>query len=248
MTRESAVGLVVLGVLLALVVAVAVLGVVARRARQETQDALLRDLGWEPAPPDESLLDRWEGAPFDVQDRGRVEDLRRGAVAGRPLVTFRYAWRSAATMAGRGRPTMVECQVVALDVPGEVPTVEVVPVGYRQPSVQRVVGREVVFDDPAFASTWTVRAPDELAAHALLTAPVRSVLLEPAYAGARLRFEGSALLSWTDGPVPVEDVRDLALLLVGVLDQVWPLGRPEISEPPEGTGSEAARPADAPDR
>lgn len=239
MNRESVVGLVVLIVLLVLVVAVAALGVVARRARRDAQDALVRELGWEPAPPDESLLDRWRGAPFDVQDRGMVEDLRRGTVGGWPLVTFRYAWRSAATMAGRGRPTMVECQVVALDVPWDVPTVEVVPVGYRQPSVQRVVGREVVFDGPAFASTWTVRAPDELATHELLTASVRQALLDPAYAGARLRFESGALLSWTDGPAPVEDVRDLALLLAGVLDHV------EAPERPEGEGT---RPAQAPDR
>ncbi|RXR25701.1 hypothetical protein EQW78_12045 [Oerskovia turbata] len=239
MSRESVVGLVVLGVLLVLVVAVAVLGVVARRARRGTQDALLRDLGWEGAPPEDALLDRWRGAPFDVQDRGRVEDLRRGTFEGRPLTTFRYAWRSAATMAGRGRPTMVECQVVALDAPWDVPTVEVVPVGYRQPSVQRVVGREVVFDEPAFAAAWTVRAPDELAAHELLTARVRQELLAPAYAGTRLRFESGALLSWTDGPAPVEDVRDLALLLAGVLGHVGAPGRPE---------GEDARPAQAPDR
>lgn len=239
MSRESVVGLVVLGVLLVLVVGAGALARVARRRRRAAQDALLGDLGWEAVPSDESLLDRWRGAPFDVQDRGRVEDLRRGTVGGRPLVTFRYAWRSAATMAGRGRPTMVECQVVALDGLREVPTVEVVPVGYRQPSVQRVVGREVVFDDPAFAATWTVRAPDELATHALLTAPVRQALLAPAYAGTRLRFESGALLSWTDGPVPVEDVRDLALLLAGVLDHVGSLERPE---------GEEQRPAQAPDR
>ncbi|GAA1407713.1 hypothetical protein [Oerskovia paurometabola] len=248
MSRESVVGLVVLSVLLVLVVAVAVLAVVARRARRDAQDALVRELGWEPAPPDESLLDRWKGAPFDVQDRGRVEDLRRGAVDGRPLVTFRYAWRSAATMAGRGRPTMVECQVVALDVPWDVPTVEVVPVGYRQPSVQRVVGREVVFDDPAFASTWTVRAPDELAAHDLLTEAVRQRLLDPAYVGSRLRFESRAILSWTDGTAPVEDVRDLALLLAGVLARVGAPERPPVPGVPEHPEGESPRPADASDR
>ena len=105
MSRESVVGLVVLVVLLVLVVGAAVLARVARRRSRAAQDALLRDLGWESVPSDESLLDRWRGAPFDVQDRGRVEDLRGGTVGGWPLVTFRYAWRSAATMAGRGRPT-----------------------------------------------------------------------------------------------------------------------------------------------
>ncbi|WP_336706753.1 hypothetical protein [Oerskovia sp. USHLN155] len=239
MSRESVVGLVLLVVLLVLVVGAAVLARVARRRSRAAQDALLRDLGWESVPSDESLLDRWRGAPFDVQDRGRVEDLRGGTVGGWPLVTFRYAWRSAATLAGRGRPTMVECQVVALEARGEVPTVEVVPVDYLQPSVQRVVGRRVVFDDPAFAATWTVRAPDELAAHELLTASVRQVLLAPAYAGTRLRFESGAVLSWTDGPVPVEDVRDLALLLAGVLDHVGAPERPEDEE---------TRPAQAPDR
>ncbi|MFF3063929.1 hypothetical protein ACFVQ3_05165 [Oerskovia sp. NPDC057915] len=239
MSRESVVGLVVLGVLLVLVVSAAVVGVVARRRRGAAQDELLRDLGWEAVPVDHALLDRWKGAPFDVQDRGRVEDLRTGTVGGRPLVTFRYAWRSAATMAGRGRPTMVECQVVALDASQEVPTVEVVPVGYGQPSVQRVVGRQVVFDDPAFAAAWTVRAPDELAAHEILTASVRQMLLAPAYAGTRLRFESGAVLSWTDGPAPVEDVRDLALLLAGVLAHVRAPGRPEDEE---------TRPAQAPDR
>lgn len=239
MTRESAVGLVVLGVLLVLVVGAAVLAGVARRRRRAAQDALLRDLGWESVPSDESLLDRWRGAPFDVQDRGRVEDLRRGTVAGRPLLTFRYAWRSAATMASRGRPATAECQVVVLDVPWDVPTVEVVPTGYLQPSVQRVVGRQVVFDDPAFAAAWTVRAPDELAAHDLLTARVRQVLLGPGYAGSRLRFEGGAVLTWTDRPVPVEEVRDLALLLAGVLAHV------RAPERPEGDG---LRPGQAPDR
>lgn len=231
MNRESVVGLVVLAVLLVLVVAAVVLGRVARRSRQDAEDTLLRELGWEPAHPDEMLLDRWQGAPFDVQDRGRIQDLRRGAVDGHPLLTFRYAWRSAATMAARGRPAMVECQVVALELPGPVPTVEVVPVAYRQPSVQRVVGRQVVFEDPVFSAAWTVRAPDELAAHELLTAPVRRVLLDPAYSGARLRFEGGTLLSWTDGPAPVEVVRDLAALLAGVLDHVRVPGRPEDDEP-----------------
>lgn len=239
MTRESVVGLVVLGVLLLLVVAAAVLGRIARRRRRDAQDALVRELGWEPGPGDDALLDRWKGAPFDVQDRGRVEDLRRGTLEGHSLTTFRYAWRSAATMASRGRPTMAECQVVALDVPGEVPTVEVVPAGYRQPSVQRVVGRQVVFDDPVFAATWTVRAPDELAAHDLLTEPVRQVLLTPAYAEVRLRFEGRAVLSWTDGPAPVEDVRDLAVLLAGVLAHV------RAPERPEGEGPRSAQ---VPDR
>jgi hypothetical protein len=254
MSGESVTGLVVLGVLLALVVAAAVLGRVSARARREREAALLSDLGWEPAPADDSLLDRWQGAPFDVQDRGRVEDARRGAVCGRPLLTFRYAFRSAATMAGRGRPTMVECQVVAVDLPWAVPTVEVVPVDYRRPSVQRVVAREVVFEDPAFAAAWTVRAPDELAAHDLLTPAVREALLDPACAGARLRFEAGALVSWTDGPAPVEDVRDLVLVLVRVLDQVRAPDAPEPPAAPEGSESpsrpegEGPRPADAPER
>jgi hypothetical protein len=238
-SRESVVGLVVLGVLLALVVAATVLGRVSARARREREEVLLRELGWEAAPPDDSLLDRWRGAPFDVQDRGLVEDLRRGTVGSWPIVTFRYAFRSAATMAGRGRPTMVECQVVALDLPWAVPTVEVVPVGYARPSVQRVVARQVVFEDPAFAAAWTVRAPDEAAAHDLLTPAVRRALLDPACKGVRLRFEAGALVSWTDGPVPVEDVRDLALVLAGVLGHVRPSERPEGEDP---------RPVDAPER
>jgi hypothetical protein len=242
---ESVVGLVVLGVLLALGVAVAVLGRVAARARREREAALLRDLRWEAAPSEDALLDRWRGAPFDVQDRGLVEDVRRGIVGGRPLVTFRYAFRSAATMAGRGRPTMVECQVVAVDLPWAVPTVEIVPVDYRRPSVQRVVARQVVFEDPGFAAAWTVRAPDERAAHDLLTPAVRRALLDPACKGVRLRFEAGALVSWTDGPAPVEDVRDLALALAHVLEQVRTPETPEPSARPEG---EEPRPVDAPER
>lgn len=230
MTRESVVGLVVLVVLLLLVVGAAVLSAVARRARRAAEHTLLVDLGWEAAPSDDVLLDRWKGAPFDVQDRGRVERVLRGAVSRRPLVTFRYAWRSAATLASRGRPMVAECQVVVLDGLGTVPTVEIVPGGYRQPSVQRVVGRQVEFEDPAFAATWTVRAPDELAAHDLLTPSARQVLLDPAFAGSRLRFEGGALLTWTDRPVPLDEVRDRAVLLARVLDHVRLPARPDGDE------------------
>lgn len=185
--------------------------------RHAAVQAWARAAGWTVVGEDRGLADRWRGTPFGG-GAVRAREVLRGRWAGRSCVSF--SCRRGGDDDGPRR-----FHVVAMALPGRLPTLELTPEGAGDRVAKALGGRDLELESADFNREWRVRSSDDRIAHAVLTPRVMARLLERDARGLSLRFEGSDLVTWLPGDQDLDAIvhrlRLMGDLVAAVPDFVW---------------------------
>lgn len=190
------------------VVAVAARRYVQWRSRQQARETLVAFAianGWTYLPSDSSLVSRWFLPPFGRGEQRTARHVLRGRRAGRSFVAFEYRYVEITTDSkGRQRRRTSTHSVVAVSLPGWLPTVTVEPETLTSRAMRVTgLGDDVELESEAFNRAYTVSGDARAASDLLTPRAMHSILAGPRFAW---RCEGSELVSWDSSPFGPTDL------------------------------------------
>lgn len=185
------------------------------RAPLEHWPGLAAYLEQQQVPRAPSFADAWRLPPFGVAG-STVEGVLTGTYRGRPAVTLEYGQGGGVQL----RPTQPRYHVVAIQLPGALPTVWFNPRWADAPAVAG--GREVLFESADFGDAWRVTGDDQRFVHAAVTPLMMSRLLRSDAAGLELRIEGATIVHWRLGRADPASTMQALEVLADVVDALPP--------------------------
>ena len=211
--------------ILLLVAVLAVAGVAGRarllrnRKRVAALEAFAAARGWSFAPEDDSLVDRWVGAPFGEGDARRATSVVRGSARGRDLVAFDYSYDVVVEDRGTERRETRRFAVVVIDLPAYLPTLEVVPESALRRAAEAVgVGGDITLESEAFDRAFRVSAYDpKFASDVLNPRTMETLVSRPT---TSLRLQGTGAISWSEGGLTTLEIVTRADTLAAVVDGI----------------------------
>ncbi len=216
----------VLGYALAmLVLAIVVLRAFVRNLAARSQgQALRRRLqewirvsGWTRVGADPSLAQRWEGGPFGIGWSRTVSDVLVGTWAGRPALSFTYAY----TTAAGDDEALYTWHVLALPLPASLPRLELQPDSAAVRVARNAAGhRDIDFESDDFNRAWRVESASPVFAHDVIHPRLMQLLMRPDVLGSRLMITGTDIVSWAVGPTDPDRIAGRLALLSDVIDSV----------------------------
>lgn len=210
-------------VIAALVIAGVVVYVAYLQAkkRREAFAAFAASQGWTYAATDHRLAGQWSGEPFGYGDNRRAINVVSGPFQGRTVIAFDYSFQTHTHSRGRRRTTTHKYGVVAVQMPGPLPQLQVEHEGLFGGAVANMIGfADIQFESEQFNRTFRVKAADERFGHAVVHPRMMEMLLALGEIG--WRFEGNMLIGWDKGSHDPHEVMRRLALLQQVLDLVPP--------------------------
>ncbi len=218
---------VIIGVGVALMVALVVVSTLSARRRRHDLQTFAAARGWTYAERDDSLPDRFQGRPFGTGRSRDAVNVVRGVVDDRPMVAFDYSYVTTGTTPGAGADpggphttdnTTHAFSVVALDTGFAMPGLAVTPAGLWSRLARSLTGRGVDVGDAAFDHAFTVSCPDKSLALEVLHPAMRSLVLQ--WPDLAWRFEAGSVLAVRPGHQDPTGIDATVAALGAILDQV----------------------------
>ena len=221
---DAALPIALVGVVLAIAIAIGVLVWRAEQARRRALASWAGAHGWSYVGSDSSWVDRLAGPPFGKGQRRRAENVLSGTHAGLAAAAFDYAFTTYTTDS-QGRPHSQDHRfaVVAMRLPVPLGWVEVTGEGLAARLVKTVGGQDVELESAEFNRRFRVRAHDAKLASDVLPPRTMEQLLSAAPTDWRLQ-DGYAV-AWSDVRLNLVELTDklsvLGLVVAGVPRFVW---------------------------
>ena len=173
---------------------------------------------WEYRERDDSLLSRFDGAPFGRGYGRSATNVFLGRHDGRPFVAFDYEYVTSSGSGDNRSTTRHQHSVVALSLGLRTPGMAVGPTGTFGRLVNAVTGRDVQIGNPAFDQVFTVTSPSpEFAVDVLHPDVVQVLMLRPDLAW---RLEGDSMLVIRSGQHAPQEIEDKLAFMDAVLDRI----------------------------
>ncbi len=182
--------LVGLAVLLGIAVLVVYLGFRKARDRRQRLAAYAAAKGWRYEREQPLLIDRFSGPPFGIGESRRAYNAVYGTHGGRALVSFDYEYETR-TVDQKQTQTHV-FTVLALDMGVLMPPLRVDPEGFLDRVVGGIFGGDIDLESEEFNSAFSVSCPDRRFASDVLHPRMMEHLLR--YPQLGWRFEQDSIL------------------------------------------------------
>jgi hypothetical protein len=189
-----------------------VLGMWLQRKRHARFRQWASTIGWTYQESDRSLVDLSRSQPFGVGSSRGATEVLRGTFDGRSALSFTYTWT---TGSGKSRSTH-HAHVVALSLPGYLPTLEVTPEGLGAKLAKLVGARDLQLESEAFNQAYRVATSDERVGHAILHPRLMERLLDADALCNAWRIEGTGILSWSWGSTDLDRLGSRLQLLAAI--------------------------------
>jgi len=208
---------------LAIMVLVAVLGMLAAKRRREGFAALAAARGWAYTERDDRWAAAFGGSPFGKGHNRRATNVLTGQYDGRGFVAFDYVYYTTETSTdGQGHTSSREVShtfgIVALDVGATFPPLEVNPEGMFGRMIGRITGRDIDLESEDFNRAFTVTCPNRKFASDVLHPRMMEFLL--AHPDSAFRFDRSWVLSVEAGQADLQRIVPRLSVIDAVLDNV----------------------------
>jgi hypothetical protein len=219
------------------------------RARQRAREALVAFAvanGWTYSPSDYALVNRWFLPPFGKGDERSATHIIRGRRGGREFVAFEYRYVEISTDSkGRRRRRTYTYSIVAVALPGWLPSVTVVPETIADRALRAAgIGDDVELESEDFNRAYVVTGDARTASDLLTPRAMERLMALPRFA---FRAEGSDLVGWQTGALgPADLLARLAALeavVAAAPSFLWSDSRPRgpwTSNGPESVGGSAS--------
>lgn len=198
---------------------------------------------WQYEAQAEFIPGMWRDPPFGMGSGRRATEVVTGVFEQRPSVSFTYSWtddrRGQATLltgalgglgglSGVRRHTPLpqslgshkHVHVIAMQLPGWLPTVEFIPRNIADQFVLRSDRRTVRTESAAFNDAWRVDATNTAFAHKLLHPRFIQRMLLPDAIGQRFRFENDTVVWLKDGLSEAGNITPALILLSSAINSV----------------------------
>ncbi|WNM24677.1 hypothetical protein [Demequina capsici] len=248
-----------------------ILQVVRRGRHREALATFAVSYGWEFEPRTTSYSGRFSGPPFESGLRRRQEDVLRGSFSGATCATYTHVYEidgnrtsasgatlgwaafgdarlgSAMLSSGTRGSRVEEFQVTLVELPVDLPRIDLVPEGIGARTLKLFGGSDVDVESYEFNRRWRVVAHDARYAHSLLDPRMIDRLTQPDVEGVALRIDGGALLMWSPGRRGTDDLARRLSLLTSVARRIPAHVVREHLEAGLGRGDDRPIPPTAPD-
>lgn len=204
----------------AVVAVAAVVRFVQWRARQRAREALVAFAianGWTYSPSDSTLVNRWFLTPFGKGDERTATHVIRGRRSDRDFVAFEYRYVEISTDSkGRRRRRTFTYAIVAVAMPGWLPTITVVPETMADRALRAAgIGSDVELESEDFNRAYVVTGDARTASDLLTPRAMERLMALPRFA---FRAEGSDLVGWQTGVMGPTDLLARMAALEAVID------------------------------
>lgn len=178
------------------------------RARQRAREALVAFAvahGWTYTPIDASLVNRWFLTPFGQGEERSATHVIRGHRNGHAFVTFEYRFVEITTDSkGRRRRRASTFSIVALALPGWLPTVTVVPETLANRALRAAgISDDVELESEDFNRSYVISGDARTASDLLTPRAMERLMSLPRFA---FRAEGADLVGWQSGALGPADL------------------------------------------
>ena len=219
----------VLGIaaLVALMVAVGVIGWQLERKRRERLAAVAAALGFTVVSRDDTLLDRFSGygSPFDRGFDRRAEHILTGVYDGRPAIAWDLTYHTWETRTVNGksqrRKQAHRYAVVCVTMPRSYPDLSVSPEGPLGRMWGRLTNTDVQFESDDFNRAFTVNSADRRFASDVIHPRMMEMLLAEC-SDVAWQMTDDQIMSITSGRLDPDSLPRLLHVLDAVLDLVPP--------------------------
>lgn len=234
---------------IAIVIIAAVIRYTQWRARQRAREALVAFAvanGWTYSPADYSLVNRWFLPPFGKGDERSATHIIRGRRSDRDFVAFEYRYVEITTDSkGRRRRRTSTFSIVAVALPGWLPTVSVIPETIADRALRAAgIGDDVELESEDFNRAYVVTGDARTASDLLTPRAMERLMALPRFA---FRAEASDLVGWQTGAMGPADLLARLTALEAVIAAapsfLWADGRsggPRTSNGPETVGGSSS--------
>ncbi len=211
------------GLFLLVVVGVAVLGYLQAKRRREGLAAFAAGRGWTYEEEDESLVDRFEGAPFGTGQDREATNVIRGTAHDRPMVAFDYSYVTTRTSTDANGHTRTDrtthrFSVIALGTGAVMPALSVAPEGMISRFFGRLTNSDIELESEEFNRAFRVTCPNRRFASDVLHPRMMELLLQ--WPDLSWRFDADSLLAVRSGSHDEQEIDATLVALDAILDNV----------------------------
>lgn len=204
---------------LALGIAIAYLSYLAERKRREALQRFAASRGWTYVEQDDSLVHRFDGAPFGRGHGRRATNVLRGEHDGRPVVVFEYRYQETHSNGNKGTRTVTyRFTVYAVELGVRTPGLVIDPENMLERFAGRLLGSDIELESEEFNRAFRVNSPDRRFASAVLHPRMMEHLLR--FRETAWRLEDDAMLLVEDGRYDPAGVDARLGMMDSVLDLV----------------------------
>jgi hypothetical protein len=213
----------VFGGFLLLVVVAVVVGWLRAKRRREGFAALAAGRGWTYTEQDQTLLDRFAGAPFGEGEDREASNVLRGTSDGRPFVVFDYRYVTTSTTTDAEGHTRTErhthpFSVVAVNAGAVMPALSVTPEGMFSRFYGRLTNSDIELESEDFNRAFRVTCPNRRFASDVLHPRMMELVLQ--WPEMAWRFDADSLLAVRDGSHDIPEIDAKLAALDAILDTV----------------------------
>ena len=206
-----------------LMVVVLVVGHLRAKKRREGLAGYAARRGWTFAERDQTLLDRFEGAPFGTGEDREASNVMRGTAHDRPMVVFDYEYVTTSTRTdSEGHSTTDRdthaFSVMAVNTGAVLPALSVTPEGMVGRFFGRLTNSDIELESEDFNRAFTVTCPNRRFASDVLHPRMMELLLQ--WPELAWRFDADSLLAIRPGKHDVTEVEAKLAALDAILDTV----------------------------
>jgi Protein of unknown function (DUF3137) len=208
---------------IALMAVVLVVGYLQAKRRREGFAGYAASKGWTFAEQDQTLLDRFEGAPFGTGEDREASNVMRGTSHDRPMVVFDYAYVTTSTSTDAEGHTTTDrdthaFSVMAVNTGAVLPALSVTPEGMVGRFFGRLTNSDIELESEDFNRAFTVTCPNRRFASDVLHPRMMELLLQ--WPELAWRFDADSLLAIRPGKHDVTEVEAKLAALDAILDTV----------------------------
>ncbi len=212
------------------VVGIAAIGLIAYISAEQAKKrralllAFASGQGWTLVERDDRWAEHFRGAPFDEGDSKEARNILQGSFRERSMLAFDYSYETHSTDSKGHRSTSTHRYSVAvLQLPGWLPTVELVPEGVFGRLGTALGRQDIELESEEFNRAYRVRADNPKIAYDVLSPRTMELLVSRR--GQHLRLSGTDALCWESGSYRPADLLarldTLHRLVDGIPPFVW---------------------------
>ena len=195
-----------------------IVGVIQAKKRREAMAAFAASRGWRYATHDQSLVNRFHGAPFGIGSSRAASNVIYGEHDGRPMVAFDYQYTTTSGSGKDRKSTTHHCSVLALSMGAVMPELSVQPEGFFGRIVGRLTNTDIEMESEAFNRAFTVRSPHRKFAFDVLHPQMIEMVLQ--WPDLGWRFERDSMLVISNGRHSIEEVGAKLHVMDAILDRI----------------------------
>jgi hypothetical protein len=206
-----------------LVIVVAVVGYLQAKKRREELAAYAATQDWTYTEQDQSLVERFDGAPFGTGQDREAFNVLRGKAHDRPMLVFDYQYVTTSTSTDANGHTHTErhthaFSVVAINTGAAMPALSVTPEGMISRFFGRLTNSDIELESEEFNRAFRVTCPDRRFASDVLHPRMMELLLQ--WPELAWRFDADWLLAIRDGSHDIPEIEAKLAALDQILDTI----------------------------